>query len=216
MRPLRPSVAIFVFTALLVAQPQPLRIRTTTLPAPVAGDYYNFQLQASGGVPPYRWAVAAGALPAGLQLDPSGLLAGTPARAGAFQFTVRLTDSAASPNSITQPLGAETKPSIVVSWNRPPRVENGGIFGAVNFANNLAKPVDLTLIIVGVNGIGKAFVLGYQHATIAPKTTVRDIPFGFTLPRGYYVVHADAYAELPDMETLLHTRMQTPSALQVP
>ncbi|VVE90823.1 putative Ig domain-containing protein [Pandoraea bronchicola] len=48
---------------------------------------------ASGGAAPYTYALASGALPAGLTLDPStGALSGTPTASGTFNFTVKATD----------------------------------------------------------------------------------------------------------------------------
>ena len=49
---------------------------------------------ATGGSGPYTWALASGALPPGVVLDPTkGTVAGTPQKAGAFAFSVTATDS---------------------------------------------------------------------------------------------------------------------------
>jgi len=69
---------------------------TTTSPLPTgeATIAYSQKLAAAGGTPPYTWSVTgSGALPSGLTLSASGLLAGTPAAAGTFNFTVQATDS---------------------------------------------------------------------------------------------------------------------------
>jgi large repetitive protein len=61
---------------------QPLVITTTgPLPRAVAGQAYNFSLQASGGSAPYNWTVPLGSgfLPDGMGLSASGLISGTPA-----------------------------------------------------------------------------------------------------------------------------------------
>jgi hypothetical protein len=62
---------------------------------------YSQTLAASNGNPPYTWSVLGGALPPGLSLASSGTLSGTPAQAGAFEFTGKVTDTAgASATSI--------------------------------------------------------------------------------------------------------------------
>ncbi|MFK0274923.1 putative Ig domain-containing protein [Ensifer sp. NPDC090286] len=54
---------------------------------------YSESFDASGGTGPYSYSLASGSLPAGLTLDPSGALAGTPTEDGSFTFTVAATDS---------------------------------------------------------------------------------------------------------------------------
>jgi hypothetical protein len=68
--------------------------------SPTVGSFANLWLDASGGVAPYRWTVAAGQLPPGMSLlqdvatGPLVRITGTPTTAGTFTFTLRLTDSA--------------------------------------------------------------------------------------------------------------------------
>ena len=70
---------------------------TLTIAAPPAsgtvGTAYTATLSTTGGTAPYRYAVTAGALPAGLTLATGGTLSGTPTSAGAFAFTVTAEDS---------------------------------------------------------------------------------------------------------------------------
>ena len=57
------------------------------------GSRYSSPATASGGVPPFRWSVTGGALPDGLTLDvTTGLVSGTPTRAGVFNFILQATD----------------------------------------------------------------------------------------------------------------------------
>jgi hypothetical protein len=74
-----------------------LHITTSSLPEAAPGATYSKQLQAIGGIAPYKWKVTAGSLPRGLKLSTSGLLSGTvSARAephgGSFPITVTVTD----------------------------------------------------------------------------------------------------------------------------
>jgi hypothetical protein len=64
------------------------------LPAVTAGGVYSVTLAALGGVAPFTWSVNAGALPAGLKMDATGKIAGTPTAAGSFAFTAKVADSA--------------------------------------------------------------------------------------------------------------------------
>ena len=63
-------------------------------PAGVAGVFYSHTFPAGGGDPPYSFSIVAGALPAGLALDPlTGIVSGVPAADGLFTFTVQVTDA---------------------------------------------------------------------------------------------------------------------------
>lgn len=71
----------------------PLTVVTQSLPGATPGTAYQAALEASGGEPPYAWAVSAGNLPAGLTLNgEQGVISGTPTAANTFNFTVRVTD----------------------------------------------------------------------------------------------------------------------------
>jgi hypothetical protein len=79
----------------IVVNEPPLGVTTSTLPAATKGISFSQQLKATEGKPPYTWAVTAGALPGGLTLASStGVISGTPAVAGTFNFTVKATDAA--------------------------------------------------------------------------------------------------------------------------
>src|SRR5262249_46614849 len=79
----------------------PLTIVTSSLPVGIVGTPYAQQaLAGSGGTTPYTWQ-ASGILPPGVNLSASGIFSGTPAVAGTFTFTVRLTDSGVPPQTTT-------------------------------------------------------------------------------------------------------------------
>lgn len=71
-----------------------LQILTTSLPDATVRYPYLASLVASGGTPPYKWSIEAGALPAGLALSASGVISGTPTATGQVTITFLVTDSA--------------------------------------------------------------------------------------------------------------------------
>jgi hypothetical protein len=85
---------------------QPLSVATKRLPDAIRTKLYGYDLQASGGISPYTWSIASGSLPTGLSLL-SGKIVGTPPTVSSdttFNFSVRVTDSAAQPASVSQSL----------------------------------------------------------------------------------------------------------------
>jgi hypothetical protein len=64
------------------------------------GQAYSSSLGATGGIPPYTFAITSGSLPTGLNLNSStGAITGTPTVAGAFAFTASVTDNPGLPLS---------------------------------------------------------------------------------------------------------------------
>lgn len=84
--------AIKTFALTIAAPIPPLSLDTTSLPAGVAGSPYSARLAASGGNPPYTWAVTSGVLAAGLSLSADGNITGTPSAAGNYDFRIQVTD----------------------------------------------------------------------------------------------------------------------------
>ncbi len=74
--------------------PRPLTVTTAELPDGMVGQAYEAALEAAGGTAPYAWTPAGQApLPAGLALDPSGRLAGTPEAEGDHALVLRVEDA---------------------------------------------------------------------------------------------------------------------------
>lgn len=70
-----------------------LSLRTKNLHKGRTGKNYVQRLRAGGGKKNYTWTISAGALPAGLSIDPAtGKITGTPT-AGVANFTIQVTDS---------------------------------------------------------------------------------------------------------------------------
>ena len=83
------------------SQPVTLTVAASTIAVTPAnltsgtrGTPYAATVAAAGGVAPYTYMIASGALPAGLTLSTTGQISGTPTVVGSFAFQVRATDSA--------------------------------------------------------------------------------------------------------------------------
>ncbi|HRZ55438.1 MAG TPA: putative Ig domain-containing protein, partial [Candidatus Paceibacterota bacterium] len=70
----------------------PLEIVTASLPNAAVDTPYFWWLESLGGQASQSWSVLSNSLPAGLVLDASGQISGTPAIAGASTFTVAVSD----------------------------------------------------------------------------------------------------------------------------
>jgi len=94
-----PQTATKAFTITISATgPAALSITTASLATGQVGGAYSGTLAATGGTPPYTWAVSSGSsLPVGISLSASnGALSGTPSQAGSFTFSVQVKDSSAT------------------------------------------------------------------------------------------------------------------------
>jgi outer membrane autotransporter protein len=78
---------------LQVIPPPTILVNPFTVPGATVGAGYSQTLSGSGGTAPYTFAITAGSLPAGLSLNSTGALAGTPTAGGTFNFTVTATDA---------------------------------------------------------------------------------------------------------------------------
>jgi len=82
-----------LISVLFVSTVSALTITSTVLPNGEVGVPYNFELQISGGVPPYNIEVTKCCLPPGLGPDPeSSTITGTPELAKAWRFKLTVTD----------------------------------------------------------------------------------------------------------------------------
>jgi hypothetical protein len=93
-----------------------LTINPTSLPSGVVGMSYQQILSATGGSSPLSWSVIGGSLPSGVTLTSTGLLVGTPSIPGTFTLVVRVSDSAAPPQTATQ--------AFAFAFNNPLSIAN--------------------------------------------------------------------------------------------
>ena len=138
-----------------------LAILSSSLPDAVAGMSYLGQVALFGGMAPYAVSVTSGSLPAGLSIDNTGLITGTPNAAGNFAFTIQVTDSGAQPSTSTQVLSIRvgnplviattTLPAATISVPYSASLTATGGFGNVTWSvASGALPTGLSLSTAGV------------------------------------------------------------------
>jgi hypothetical protein len=190
-----------------------LDFQTKTLPGGTVGRPYNAMLQMRAQAGEIRWSTT-GPLPPGVLLqENSGLLTGVPRSAGTFRFTMQAWDLG-SGTRLKRDYTIEIAGPLFLQWKQVPVLDSNKIAGSVEVTNDSHEVFDLTVIIVAVNEVNKAFALGYQRFNLAQQI-VQGIPFGSTLPNGRYIVHVDAVAEIPARKAIYRTRLQTVQALVV-
>ncbi|MBI5084638.1 MAG: putative Ig domain-containing protein [Acidobacteria bacterium] len=104
-------------TFTVVVNPAITIVTTSPLPAGSFGVFYFQTLSAAGGVAPYTWNVASGALPPGVTLATNGTLSGTPGAGGSYTFTARATDSVGT--SATQSFSLTVNAGVNITTTSP-------------------------------------------------------------------------------------------------
>jgi hypothetical protein len=199
----------------VLPDPSKLALDAATLPTASPRHQYKFQFQAHGGIPPMKYALAEGALPTGMKLGQDGLLAGAPPAVGEFHFTVSVTDSTTPAAKVTRAFTLRVVPPMLMEWKKYAKVSGNRVDGSVVVSNSTEDDFDFTFIVLAVAENGRATAIGYQHFPLKSTVDSFEISFGETLPKGAYVVHVDAVAEVPKKEQIYRARLQTKEKMQV-
>jgi hypothetical protein len=192
-----------------------LAVEAASLPNAAPHHPYRFEFRTLNGIPPLKWTVIDGDVPAGLQLSEDGVLAGRPIAAGQFRFLVQVTDSSRPPQTAKRSVDLRVVPPLLLEWKNYAKVSGNRIDGTVVVSNGTEDDFDFTIVVLAVADNGRATAIGYQHFPLKTGATSFEIPFGETLPRGAYVVHVDAIAEVPPKDAIYRARLQTRDPLQV-
>jgi Putative Ig domain len=149
-------------------------------PAGVLTYSYGYYFNASGGSPPFIWAVTSGALPGGLTLAPDGTLLGTPTAVGTFAFTVTATDSALPAASGSQPFSVTINnpgPPVLAPGQPPAGIHGTGYWFAFGETGGLL-PVTFA---VTQGALPPGLTLGADGVLTGMPTTASSTPFSFTV-----------------------------------
>jgi hypothetical protein len=193
-----------------VTRRRPLfQILTQSLPSPVIGQPYDVPLKATGGQRPYHWSIQGKPLPQGLELDAdTGEISGTPVSNREFSVLVQLTDSSNPPLIITKQLIAGAGAPLTAIFTDQPHVHESNIAGTVRVSNGSHDTINMTVIVVAVNEIGKAFALRYERLNLPPGTDSPDLTFDVFEPSGQYSVHLDAVGEVASKNAIYRDRRE--------
>lgn len=145
----------------------PLTITPATLPYGTDGTVYSDQLSTSGGAgsPIYDYSISGGSLPDGLRLSSSGLISGTPTRAGSYGFKITANDSAGDTGSQNYSLTVSL-PSVTTGLDL--RYSPAGpVYG---------QPITLTATVTNpLGGFTPSGSITFDDASGNPITGCRDL-----------------------------------------
>jgi hypothetical protein len=102
-------------------------------------------LIASGGKPPYAWSLANGSLPAGLSLDRSGVISGTPTAAGTSSFAVAVADSQNPPSIATATYSLVINAALQITSSTLPADSTGVAYSQTLAATGGLSPYSWTI-----------------------------------------------------------------------
>ncbi len=146
----------------------PPKITTATLPVGQAGMSYSAPLSVTGGVPPYRWAVAAHILPAGLAINSqTGTISGTATTSGDSTVDISVTDSL---NATGQ---ADLALNIAPAQGS---VSSSGSASSSNFYGPGIASDGLANTTVGPYGNSVSYRIRAKHSGTVPQILIYLIP----------------------------------------
>ena len=162
-------------TVMLAPSGNPLIADCNAPPDGTAGTPYTHTFLASGGTPPYTFAIIAGSLPPGLVMDTSGNVTGTPLLFGLYPFTLQVTDSTATTATVDCSILINPGP-LGISCNNPPDGNVGApythsflaTFGVPPYVFSIVTgslPVGLFMDFSG-NVTGTPFIAGTSDFTV--------------------------------------------------
>jgi len=165
--------------------PPPEPVVVSASPTPPAGvvtyPYDGFTFTASGGSPPFTWAITSGALPGGLTLASDGTLSGTPTAVGPFAFSVTATNSASTPGTGSHAFSVTINtagPPVLTAGQTPP----AGIHGTDYYFQFGETGGYLPITYAVTQGaVPPGLTLGADGSLTGTPTKASSTPFAFTV-----------------------------------
>jgi uncharacterized protein (TIGR03437 family) len=126
-----------------------LSILTTSLPGGTQGTGYAASLSATGGSPPYTWAITKNSLPDGLMLTASGqgsgAISGAPTGYGTYPFNATVTDSVGATATASLSIVVQPAPLMFTTTSPLPPVLSGVNFSVTFGASGGVAPYTFAL-----------------------------------------------------------------------
>jgi hypothetical protein len=169
-----------------------------SLPSGTVGITYSQSLEARGGVPPYKWSLLSGALPSGLGLSGTGMVAGTPKTSGNWQFKVAVTDAAGAQATGLVCISITDAQSSLTPRGVFSQVVSGGGWGSsIYLINPASKAVQASLAFRADDGSPLRLPLtttagGASHSTMDSQLELTLAPGSTAL----VVTSSDSVSEL--------------------
>ncbi|MGD0735468.1 MAG: Ig-like domain repeat protein [Terracidiphilus sp.] len=212
----------------LTVTPPTITVSPSSLPTGTALAPYSQTLVASGGTPSYSYVVSAGSLPSGLTLSAGGVLSGTPAVGGTFNFTVQVTDSSTG----TGPYSTTTSYTLTINlatttlaFGAPPSVAYGAAPFAVKATSNSPAAITYTISgpasigtttgIVTLSGAGSVTVSASQPATATYTSSSAQTTFIAAKQNSITTLTASA-TNITPIQSVTLTATVTPAILGTP
>lgn len=131
----------------LVVAAAPLAITSgSTLPAAKIESSYSTSIQATGGRPPYTWAVSTGTLPAGLSLaSNTGVVSGTPTSSGNFSVAITAVDSSSQSATAVVDLNVQGSANTLTNLQHDPWVSSGQVSPSYSDCNQSCPGVTFSM-----------------------------------------------------------------------
>jgi hypothetical protein len=172
-----PTTAIRALTITIAV---PLAITTTSLNDGLVSVAYSQSLNASGGNLNYAWSLASGALPAGLNLSPAGLISGTPTTSGNSSFVVQVQDTGTPQQTKTQALTIRIAAPLVITnaGTLLPDAVTGVPYSAALQPSGGISPISWSL---SAGSLPPGLTLSPAGLIIGTPTTVNALGFTFTV-----------------------------------